>query len=268
MSNYPEAYLCLNKNRIKQYNKQSQHAKDSNTVYLNDGDEFEIELNNTTNKTVLAKITIEGKSIGAGLVFHPGQRVYLERYLNEAKKFKFSTYEVPTENEKYTKQNGGISISFYNEQPKPQYPISILRAPSWDSFGSGGYGLGGSNYYSGAITRSVDVTNMSARNVTWDSFNSPVIGTSSYTAAGYSQPVDAPNDTVETGKVERGSYSNQTFVYVDKTFYSVAFYTQEIKVLPHSRKQIGVHELKTYCTQCGTRLRKQWQFCATCGTRK
>jgi hypothetical protein len=59
------------------------------TVYLNNGDEFEIELFNPTISKVMAKIDLNGISIGPGVVLRPGERVFLERYINEAKKFLF-----------------------------------------------------------------------------------------------------------------------------------------------------------------------------------
>ena len=61
-------------------------------VFLTDGDEFEIELFNPTQNKVLAKIELNGKSIGSGIILRPGERVFLERYLDEAKKFLFETY--------------------------------------------------------------------------------------------------------------------------------------------------------------------------------
>ena len=78
--------ITSNKNRIKQY---------EDSVYLNDGQQFELEIFNPHQFKVLAKISINSKEISqAGLVIRPGQRIYLERYLDVAKKFKFETYEV------------------------------------------------------------------------------------------------------------------------------------------------------------------------------
>jgi hypothetical protein len=76
--------ITSNKNRIKQY---------ESSVYLKDGQQFELEIFNPHQFKVLAKISINGKEISqAGLVIRPGQRIYLERYLDIAKKFKFETY--------------------------------------------------------------------------------------------------------------------------------------------------------------------------------
>ena len=74
----PEAFVTKGKQRLKQY---------TDTVYLNNGDEFEIELYNPTKNKVLAKVEMNGNSIGAGIILRPGERVFLERFLNESKKF-------------------------------------------------------------------------------------------------------------------------------------------------------------------------------------
>jgi len=54
---------------------------------LNDGDEFEIELFNPKTNPVLAKISINGKRISErGIILNPGQRVFLERFLDSPEK--------------------------------------------------------------------------------------------------------------------------------------------------------------------------------------
>ena len=89
MSNYsvgnpaPEAFITKGKQREKQFN---------GTVYLKDGDNFEIELFNPKSTKVLAKISLDGKRIStAGIVLRPGERVFLERYIDSNNKFLFST---------------------------------------------------------------------------------------------------------------------------------------------------------------------------------
>ena len=90
-TSYPEAHITRSKSksrgRLKIYN--------DNTVYLDQGEEFEIEVFNPTNKTVLAKIDFNGEMIShSGLVLRPGQRVFLERFFDDNRKFKFEVYEV------------------------------------------------------------------------------------------------------------------------------------------------------------------------------
>ena len=81
-SNTPTSHITVKKQRLKQF---------SNSVYLKDGDEFEIELFNPTRKTILSKISINGNYISnAGIIIKPGQRVFLERYIDVDKKFVFT----------------------------------------------------------------------------------------------------------------------------------------------------------------------------------
>ncbi len=92
----PTANLAINKSRLKVYGKKSEVP----TYYLNKGQEFQIELFNPTTNNVLAKISLNGKPIAqGGLVLRPGERAFLDRYIDIARKFKFDTYEVADTNE-------------------------------------------------------------------------------------------------------------------------------------------------------------------------
>ena len=83
----PTAHITKKKSRLKVYNGHS--------VFLNDKDNFEFEIHNPTNKTVLCKIKLNGEYISTGgIVLKPGQRVFLERFLDTNNKFEFSTYDV------------------------------------------------------------------------------------------------------------------------------------------------------------------------------
>ena len=83
--NQPTAHITVEKKRIKQYD---------DIVYLSDQKEFELELYNPTNGKILAKIEVNGKSIGNGIILRPCERVFLERHIDVAKKFLFETYSV------------------------------------------------------------------------------------------------------------------------------------------------------------------------------
>ena len=81
----PGAWIVSSKDRGRKQIK-------SGKVFLNDGDEFEIELFNPLIVSVLADIKLNGQSISkTGLVVKPGQRVYLDCFIDDRKKFKFST---------------------------------------------------------------------------------------------------------------------------------------------------------------------------------
>ena len=76
--------------------------------------------------------------------------------------------------------------------------------------------------------------------------------------------------TIETGRVEVGSDSSQTFKYVNKKFEWFPFHTIEYKLLPTSQKINTVDDLnvKVYCVNCGHKLAKTDKFCGQCGTKK
>ena len=106
----PCAYVTKNRQRIKQF---------GDNVYLKDGSEFELELYNPSRKTVLSKVKINGTYItGGGIVLRPGERVFLERYLDDPRKFKFETYHVDgsVETQNAIAENGDVEIEFYNEK--------------------------------------------------------------------------------------------------------------------------------------------------------
>jgi hypothetical protein len=112
----PEVFISVNKSRKKYY-------KDN--VYLNSNDEFEIEIFNTNKFTIGFTVKIGDKKISNSvIVLYPGQRILLERYIDENKKFKFITYTV--ENNKQSleaiQDNGKLQIDFYKEKNIINYP--------------------------------------------------------------------------------------------------------------------------------------------------
>ena len=112
----PEVFISVNKSRKKYY-------KDN--VYLNSNDEFEIEIFNTNKFTIGFTVKIGDKKISNSvIVLYPGQRILLERYIDENKKFKFITYTV--ENNKQSleaiQDNGKLQIDFYKEKTVINYP--------------------------------------------------------------------------------------------------------------------------------------------------
>lgn len=95
-------------------------------VYLNDGEEFMIELYNPTQNTVLANIKLDGKPISqSGIVVYPGQRVYLDHFPESGKKFTFTTYEVSDDEvgKNATVNNGVLEVNFHKEE--------VLTINSW-----------------------------------------------------------------------------------------------------------------------------------------
>ena len=109
------AKMAINKSLLKEYS----NSEYSRIVYMNDNSEFQIQIFNPYTYTIGINITIDNKSLGNMLVVKPGERIWLERYLNDAKKFLFSTYEV-NGNSREVKEaivkNGEIKLEFFKEK--------------------------------------------------------------------------------------------------------------------------------------------------------
>lgn len=124
VSTIPDVAICNNKSRRKLYKESLP------TYYLNNGEEFTIELFNPLSETILAKIEINGKLISqSGLILRPGERVYLERYIDVPRKFLFETYEVSNtaQSRSAIKPNGDLKVMFFKEKPAPAptyYPVA------------------------------------------------------------------------------------------------------------------------------------------------
>lgn len=248
----PTAHITRAKSRLKVYG--------TNQVFLKDGSNFEIELFNPRKESVLAKIWINGKLIStSGLIIRPGQRAHIERFIDEPKKFVFNTYEVENTNEALAAiaDNGLIKVEFY-EEIVTTYSINEVIAPfttkSIPSFPPPTHYYGGFDY----------------------SMNSPFVGTCStyFSRSANSEMLtnsmnsSATMDWMETGRIEKGSNSNQKFESASGSFSYVPFTTVTCKILPESAKPVEINEIRNYCTNCGTRQKKSaWKFCPNCGTK-
>jgi len=273
----PCAYITKDKKRLKQF---------GHNVYLNNGDEFELELFNPSTTTVLAKIKLDGNYIsGGGIVLKPGQRVYLERYLDDPRKFKFETYEVDgTSNEVLDAiaGNGDVVIDFFDEYKQPVWnnPITYYGG----SFGGPTYSyntntfVGGyanttyssdvslTSFYSGDVnfTQSSSNPNNNLRSATSRLKKSKGNSRSEVTMDG----MLSFDNNIETGRVEKGGVSDQSFRTVDKTFNHYTCSSSVWKILPMSQKVFEKQDLKVYCTNCGKKRKKDSdKFCSSCGNK-
>jgi hypothetical protein len=240
------AHITKNRNRSKIY---------ENSVYLKDGENFEIELFNPTTSRVLAKITINGNSISnSGIVLKPGERVYLERFIDSNNKFVFETYEVEGSNEALNaiRNNGGVEVYFYTE----------ITTSAYSSF-------------PGSLTINSDSNTVYGSGTLYDTYSYPLGGTTVnnlFTTTSFTNASIGANasrsKSVETGRIEKGDSSNQLFESVNGNFSSFATSSVTVKLLPESQKPVEVSTLRNYCTNCGTRAKKQsWKFCPSCGSK-
>jgi hypothetical protein len=248
----PQSFITKGKQRLKQH---------IDTVYLNNGDEFEIELYNPTQNKVLAKIEMNGNSIGNGIILRPGERVFLERYLDEAKKFLFETYVVNGNNQEVQEaiaKNGDVYVKFYNEM------LPTSNTPHYSNSGT----LTINNPYSTWTTNTgtPHYGNVFTTTSTNTYYNNNFTSTSGN--AFYDKKVTSPLRHVETGRVEKGSDSDQVFTYDNSSFYSFPVKTNWWKIKPQSTKPLVREDLVVYCTECGSKRKKDnHKFCPHCGTK-
>jgi hypothetical protein len=218
-------------------------------TFLNDGEEFEIELFNPLTVSVLSDIKLNGQSISkTGLVLKPGQRFYLDCFVDDKKKFIFSTYEIDGSQESLdaTQNNGLLEVFFYKEDIitldnwktkmdkviiERYYPVyyPTYRSYPWNniycggSFGNAGYGT--TNCIIGNTTT----------NTSMYTSNSADLSTTPISANMMSD--------LETGRVERGSSSSQKFTEIEMDFEKNYISSTIIQILPESRKPVEVSEI-------------------------
>lgn len=252
-------------------------------VYLSDKEEFKIELYNPLQDCVLADIKLNGKSISqTGLVLNPGQRFYLDCFIDDKKKFIFNTYEVDdsTETMKAIEKNGLLEVFFYKESVvtlnnwnnrfnkviveryytgHPWYP--------WGSCYGGVYSSGSGTITTGLTTNTIGsfTTNTAnsiyttGTNVTLGNGN--LVNTTTGTVDLTGLKVDAyyssnlqnigstttsytSNSNIETGRIEKGTKSEQKFETVDMDFDNYYIASTIIQLLPDSRKPVETKDIK------------------------
>ena len=75
-------------------------------------------------------------------------------------------------------------------------------------------------------------------------------------------------DSIETGRVEKGGSSDQSFKTVNKTFNHHTCASSVWKILPVSQKVYEKQDLKVYCSNCGKKRKKDSdKFCSSCGNK-
>jgi hypothetical protein len=290
--------IAVNKSICKEYSTSS----NPRTVYLESGQEFQIQLFNPHKYTIGAKIYINGERIPNTLVLNPGERVWLERFLDTAKKFKFSTYEVDgndSDVKEAIKDNGLIKVEFYKEVRKKSYPDNKITWQTYDNTNKIDYNKYKKDYRwdNGAITATLN-------DYTYDTKSTALTGqilcsddlctTHAYYSKAFSEPTATASigsittanyscdctgisstatsitlepSSIETGRIDEGSNSSQEFQDVYKDFEYFSFVTEKVKLLPISQKPFTANDLqKIYCSECGRKLNTKYKFCPYCGT--
>ncbi len=251
-------------------------------VFLNNGDEFEIELFNPLTECVLADIKLNGQSISkTGLVLKPGQRFYLDCFVDDKKKFIFSTYEIEAnlESIEATQKNGLLEVFFYKEDVitldnwkkrfdrviverwyptyypnwypnwyQPYYPNTIVYGGT-TTIGTGGYGSLNAVVSSGTATFNSGSSTTGAvygttTNTIAGNFNvSNLTGTLLNPTSLTSGDMTPINSSMETGRVEKGSASSQKFTEIDMEFEDNYISSTIIQIFPESVKPIETKDI-------------------------
>lgn len=251
---YYNARLAINKSLLKEYSN-NEYLR---IVYMKDNSEFQIQFFNPYSYTIGIDIYLNDKSLGNLLVLKPGERIWLERYFDDNRKFRFSTYEVENsvEAKKAIANNGNIKIKFYKESsPTPlnwssktyfyEYPRTFNKLDN------------------SQLTKYTTTCNATTGTTTFANYFTSMTDTVPLNAS-----IATSASTIETGRIEKGSYSDQNFSNICMDFESFPFRTETIKILPYSQKPLHKFDLaKRYCSNCGRKINPKHKFCPYCGTK-
>jgi len=202
-------------------------------IYLNDNKEFEIEIFNPLRESVLADIRLNGNSISkTGLVVSPGQRIYINSFIDDGRKFIFKTYDVENSEEANNaiENNGMLEVFFYKEET-----ISLIN---WR------------NIYRNQIIQYYPTTWLINQHYYTSPFNTVITtspdnyyNTYSNITNTYSNTNAIYSNTIETGRVEKGEKSDQHYVNVDMNFENNYITHIVYQLLPYSRKPKEIKDI-------------------------
>lgn len=297
-----------------------------NTIFLNNGNEFQIRLFNPLSEKIGVKIGLNEKYSESFLILNPGQDVTLDRFIDDQKKMLFETYSYESTNESAKKaivNNGNVTIQFFKEKRVlpifQSYGGQFLSLSGSTTNGivynthtngtqntylnlSGNVGMGNPNPNN---TLTIDNLNNGTLNLT--NININTSDYSEYLAENINKPInysDYTNTTVttntinnstytsgvdmnldfksnqktksvrskslkkETGRVEKGTTSNQNLIKVEVEFETTNFYEVSYNLKPVSEKDDSSVKIREYCESCSYRIRNtKYNFCPKCGTK-
>lgn len=239
---FPDVFITMKKNRLRVYGGRE--------IYLNSGDEFELEFDNTSQTTWLAKIKLNGEWISqAGLVLRPGEHIYLDTpNLDSSEKcrFRFETYEVEKGRSHIIENNGLVEI-FFHKKTQP-FDHWITYTSQWVQDNNWKFQ---DDWYSYSTDGGTFRDNISVNYCNSDQ-----------NSIGKHSP-----EMEETGRIGEGSHSNQDFFNSNESFESFHSHSVTYKILPQSKRPTTIREVKEYCSNCGRRRRKNENFCPSCGSK-
>jgi hypothetical protein len=236
----PDAWIVSPKDRGR---KSIKNGK----CFLENNETFEIELFNPLTVSVLADIKLNGQSISkTGLVIKPGQRVYLDCFIDDRKKFKFSTYEIEADLEAInaTQNNGLLEVFFYKED--------VITLDNWQRrfekiIVEKHYYPYNQNPWYNPYNIYCENSNLVYKDLLTNNNNISYGGTTvnnlfTTNSIGYSTNLNS--QSIETGRVEKGEKSSQKFTEVDMDFEKNYITSTIIQILPKSIKPTEIKEVK------------------------
>lgn len=243
-SKNPDAWIVSSKDKGR---KSIKNGK----VFLKNKEVFEIELYNPLKTSVLADIKLNSSSISkSGLVLRPGERFYLDCFIDDNKKFIFETYEVDNINEsnEAIKNNGLLEVFFYKEDVvninnwKNNFNQLIIE--KWYPYNPYPYNPYPYQvpYYGTTSPTTTLTTNTTSPDVNLSLSNNTITNGDNYVNC--SSSTFNSFSEIETGRVERGENSSQGFKEVEMDFENFFVSSTIIKILPESRKPFDTKELK------------------------
>ena len=279
------AHIAINKSLLKEF----RNSENERIVYLKDGDEFQIQIFNPYQYIIGVSFSFNSDNIDNSklLVLKPGERVWLERYIDSSNKFIFSTYEVGTSKEvkKAIEKNGILNVYFYKEQEKNNNiwissisngSIQPYTYPDWkdniiycDNISSSiSTSTATSAYYNDSNSTLTPTSAATYTSITTNSDSNIKYGTNScINQNNVNRSLN--KKSIETGRIDKGSYSNQNFNNYYGDFQNWYFKQETIKLLPQSQKQINTNDLKKkYCHNCGKKIKSDFKFCPNCGAKQ
>jgi hypothetical protein len=257
----PGAWIVNPKDKGRKSIKNSEGHRSESTcgkVYLQNDEEFEIELFNPLKVSVLADIKLNGQSISkTGLVVKPGQRIYLDCFIDDKKKFIFKTYEIENTEVSLeaTSDNGLLEVFFYKEDVvsikdwkrrfdrvivEKWYPVYYPTYPTYQPFtvwcsNPSSYNL--TNTGGIGTTTNVNYSDLKGSIGTYTTTNGDIFNNTTGT-------ITTNSASIETGRIEKGGVSSQKFTEVDMDFETNYIASTIIQLLPESIKPAEIKEIK------------------------
>jgi len=257
-----------------------------NTIYLNNGDEFQIRLFNPLREKIGVQIGINGDVSQSLLVLNPGEDVTLDRFLDDKSKMLYETYTIDGNNQAAVNaaaSNGIVNVNFFKEKKSLPHFTNSRRLKSAKS-SPGIYGASAGGTSRGIDDGSTFTTNIGSDYSTLSNTNGMGDVTLTSNNVFFSQSLEGaatldgaldfasdpiPEVKKETGRVEKGNESAQHFNEVQVEFESFSFYQVVYYLKPTSERgttTVTETKVRDYCPNCGYRVRNtRWNFCPKCG---